>query len=69
MELINVVSEKLKELLTIKLHEKGIVYYSKLEEKKLETAEKLQKMNNDAAMARERVKARSAKANKVVGEK
>ena len=36
MELINVVSEKLKELLTIKLHEKGIVYYSKLEEKKLE---------------------------------
>jgi len=40
-----------------------------LEEKKLAAQKQLQKQKDDAAMAREKVKAKSAKANKVVGEK
>jgi hypothetical protein len=39
-----------------------------LEEKKLEAAKKLQKMRDDAAMNREKLKAKTALKNKVVGE-
>lgn len=40
-----------------------------LEEKKLKNAEKLQKMKDDAAMAREKLKAKTVLSNKVAGEK
>ena len=40
-----------------------------LEEKKMKHAEKLQKMKDEAAMRREKLKATTARKNKVSGEK
>ena len=40
-----------------------------LEERKMKHAEKLQKQKDDAAMRREKLKAKVAKQNKVSGEK
>ncbi len=40
-----------------------------LEREKMKSAEKIQKMKEDGALERERIKSRTAKSNKVVGEK